>query len=206
MAAPKSKGPRAQAAMRQAVAERQRMGWPQERIAADIGISREGVKYWAAKIRKEVQHSIADRAARIAEQAETLRYIRSEALDAWTRSKVAIETKTTEQTVSDGEPRIGPDGKAKGGGKRMRAQVVTEETAGEAAFLAQARGALADERDLLGLDAPTRIAPVESDIEGETPYVFRVAIGTPRAEPQPEEPAIDVGVKALPDKVDAERE
>ena len=170
MASPKSLNKKAREAMRASVVDGWRRGKSHAAIAAELGITREGVHYWITKIRKEVAHSIGDRAALIEEHAEALRYIRDEAIGAWTKSREARETKLTEQTVDDGPVRVGPDGKPKGGGgkgNKMRAQVVTEETAGEAVFLAQARGALADERELLGLDAPKKTSLTDPSGSGE---------------------------------------
>ena len=131
-------------------------GWTNARIGAELGVSEEAIAYHRRKLVREDQHAMADSAARRAEQVAIQRHIRTEALDAWDRSKVAMKTTTKEQ-AKDEPLAIGPDGHPKGGGSKTRVRLTEEETAGDTQYLRVALDAMRAERELLGLDAPKKI-------------------------------------------------
>jgi hypothetical protein len=79
-----------------------------------------------------------------ARQIQQLEHIRAEAMAAWHRSKA--DAVRRRQRRSEGA----------GTGTAI-AEVVTEAQHGEARYLTEARGALADQRKLLGLDAPQQL-------------------------------------------------
>lgn len=97
---------------------------------------------------KLLEKSIARTKAR---QTAQLDLIHAEAMRAWERSLADAETeKTTEDADGEGDPTTRRERTVKG-------------QSGNPQHLAQARGALADQRDLLGLNAPTKIAPTDTE-------------------------------------------
>jgi transcriptional regulator with XRE-family HTH domain len=123
-------------------------GWTQERIAKEVGIKRAAVGNMLQRLEQRSRERIPDMIAeeKIA-QVRTLQYIVSEALQSWERSK--SPKKKTETTKSKGIGKI----------RRTSAEetvVQTEEQFGDSRALAEARAALADIRQILGLNAPVK--------------------------------------------------
>jgi predicted transcriptional regulator len=121
-------------------------GWTHERIAKEIEISRTAVTMMLQRLEKESRDRVPDLIAeQKTYQIRTLEYIVSEALQSWERSK-SPKTKT-EKTTSKGRGRIG---------SASETVVQTEEQFGDSRALAEARAALADIRQILGLNAPVK--------------------------------------------------
>jgi hypothetical protein len=119
----------------------QRLGLAQSTVCNDLKAIRE---YW-----RESQVRNFDDA--VARELEKIDRVEREAWEAWERSKGPEEC----TVVTDGR-----------GGKRAQKRVKNQH--GDPRYLEQVQKCIASRRTLLGLDAPTRIAPVSPD--GEEAY------------------------------------
>lgn len=107
-----------------------------------------------------------DRAEAIAKELASLQTLQAEHWQAWERT---LEEKTrtrTEQSTNDGGTGDG-DGKDRGR-KAAKASVEKEDMLGNPAYLAGVMACIERRCKLLGLDAPTKIAP--TDPTGERAY------------------------------------
>lgn len=119
-------------------------------IAARLGVSQQAVSKMLAAIEREVLAELAEDVQQYkATQHARLEAIFHRAIRAFERSQQDAETvKTVEAAETEGDP-------------TTRKETTIRGQAGDASLLAQARGALADQRDLWGLNAPAKIAPTD---------------------------------------------
>jgi hypothetical protein len=118
--------------------------WTQDRIADRLGLHHVAVCRALARHNRRALARIEKRTAAVkAKQVGQLETVASEAFDAWLHSK-------TPRTVTRRTDSDGPGGPA----EAMTEEVSTHQC--DAALLNQARGALADVRKILGLDAPVQ--------------------------------------------------
>jgi hypothetical protein len=142
------------------------------RIAAELGINRSTVKRLLDKCRAALPAVIETQAVKIRDAIirrntaarERLDKVEAEITAEWHRSKLDEQSTEVEQQVSDGKPfgvaRVKKRTKGQTGNPAYTAQMVALEAA---------RLALDKElRDLLGVDAPTKIAP--TDPTGQKSY------------------------------------
>lgn len=116
-----SLGPKITAEQVDRMIELRRKCWTHQRIANELGITREAVCKHLMKFSREAFRRLEDRyVAEQVAQLDQLDEMAESAMDAWQSKK-------------------------------------------DAAVLGQARGALADKRSILGLDAPTKITPTDPD-------------------------------------------
>jgi len=142
---------------RQRVAELYIKGWLQTAIAAELGISQPTVCQDLQAVRKQWRESsIRDFDAARDLELQKLDRVEREAWAAWERSQQVQES-----------TRVVQDGSGK------RAQKTVEHPVGDPRYLEQIQKCIASRRALLGLDAPTRIAPVMPN--GEEPFRLAVA-------------------------------
>lgn len=92
-------------------------------------------------------------------QLRDLEWIRNEAKAAWERSK--LDAEATKVSVGD-----------EGGGKKV--ERVTKGQTGDPRYLAEIRATYEREAKLLGIDAPTKVAPTTPD--GKKPYSLAVDV------------------------------
>jgi hypothetical protein len=130
------------------VADLYLQSWTQMAIAQELGMAQATVCTDLKKIRKEWRESrIRDFDEAVARELEKIDRLEREAWEAWKRSREPLEST---RVVSDGA-----------GGKK--AQKVVRQRDGDPRFLEQIHKCIATRRALLGLDAPTRIAPTSPD-------------------------------------------
>jgi hypothetical protein len=129
------------------VADLYLQAWPQTQIAEHLGITQSTVSVDLKMIQRQWRESSVRNfdAAREVEIRKIDR-VEREAWDAWERSK-----KPSQEATVEGE---GPTQKTR---KRMKNQN------GDPRYLEIVRACIADRRALLGLDAPTKIAPTTPD-------------------------------------------
>lgn len=109
-------------------------------IAAEIGISQPGVVKAMRRIEARVLDEMSDTVQTTkARQLIRLERIYREAFEQWARSKTDRTTRIRKQVDTSDGP-------------RNAAEVKTTDGLGDPRFLAEARGALADQRKILGLD------------------------------------------------------
>ena len=134
------------------VSELYLQSWTQMAIAQKLGIAQSTVWADLKAIRKHWRESqIRDFDEAIARELEKIDRVEREAWEAWERSKQPQES----TTVTDGH-----------GGKRAQKRV--QHQYGDPRYLEQVHKCIASRRAILGLDAPTRIAPTTPD--GEETY------------------------------------
>ena len=131
---------------RQQVAELYLRSWTQTTIAQRLGVTQPTVCEDLKRIRQQWRDSaIRDFDAAREEELQKLDLLEREAWAAWERSQQVQES-----------PRVVQDGSGK------RAQKTVEHPVGDLRYLEQVQKCIAARRALLGLDAPTRIAPARS--------------------------------------------
>jgi hypothetical protein len=134
------------------VAELYIKGWTQAAIAQQIGTKQPTISNDLRAIRKMWRQSqIRDFDEAVARELEKIDRVEREAWEAWERTKQPHES----TVVTDGQ-----------GGKRAQKRVKNQY--GDPRYLEQVHKSIAARRALLGLDAPTRIAPTTPD--GEQTY------------------------------------
>ncbi len=142
---------------RQQVAELYLRSWTQTAIAEHLGVAQPTICEDLKRIRQQWRDSaIRDFDAAREEELQKLDLLEREAWAAWKRSQEPAEST---KVVQDGS------------GKR--AQKTVEHPVGDPRYLEQVQKCIAARRALLGLDAPTRIAPVMPN--GEEPFRLAVA-------------------------------
>ena len=132
---------------RQQVAERYLQGWTQSAIAGDLVVSQATVSSDLKAIRKEWRASqIRDFDEAVQLELSKLQLLEREAWSGWQRSQEPAEI-----------TRVTQEGEGRKAEKTVRKQI------GDPRFLELVHRAITARRALLGLDAPTRIAPTSSD-------------------------------------------
>lgn len=131
--------------------------WTHERIAADLGVERSTVTKMLMRTSQRYLDSVQGEVAALkGEQLTQLEHIADEAMQAWRASK---QPRKEARKVTRKQSKRGDE-------EATSAQ--TKEQNGDWHHLEMARGALGDIRKLMGLDAPTKIAPTTPD--GESVY------------------------------------
>ena len=123
------------------------LGWSQQRIAGDLGVSQGAV----SKIQKRLElralgELVATSDRQKIRQTWRLEHLFGEAMHAWDDSK-ADSTRRRQRKSASGS----------GGGTASIAEVVIENQHGDPRYLDEARKILADQRKLWGLDAPQKL-------------------------------------------------
>jgi hypothetical protein len=151
---------------RQKVADLQLQGWTQMAIAAEVGISQALVSNDLARIRQSWRESaIRDFDAARDQELQKLDRIEREAWAAWQRSQ-----QPTQSATLNGE----------GGNQKARRTVKNQN--GDPRFLEIVLRCSEARRKLLGLDAPTMIAPTTPDGQPLTVEDRRIHINAILAE------------------------
>jgi transposase len=141
MAATKTKTPTQRLALRAQMMELLAQGIGQHDIAKRLDLAVSTVSYWTQRIKEHEQALLDDRTALRRSLLAELDEVKAEAWAAWEKSKRTAKT-TMEET---GETEKGSSSKTR---------ITREEQIGDPAFLAQVQNAIAQQRDLAGLDAP----------------------------------------------------
>lgn len=114
--------------------------WTQDRIATQLKVDQSTVSRSLARVDRLVYRRLEKRAllTRV-KQVDQLEWLAEEAIEGWERSKQDVLTiKVTDDEAG------------------TKTETTRKRQAGAPAFLAEARGALADVRKMLGLDAMTK--------------------------------------------------
>lgn len=137
---------------RQQVGDLYVKGSTQSQIARELGVSQSTVSVDLKAIRREWRDSrIRDFDEAVSIELKKLDHLEREAWSGWERSQQPAEsTKVTQD----------------GSGKK--AEKIVKQQQGDPRFLEQVHRCIVSRRTLLGLDAPTRIAPTSPD--GREPY------------------------------------
>ncbi len=131
------------------------LGWPQHRIAADLGVSQAAVSKILKRIELRLLRELTETVERQkARQTLRLDHLFAEAMAAWEQSK----TDSTRRRQRKTQP-------GTGGAGATVAEIVTENQSGDPRYLDEARKALADHRKIWGLDAPQKV-----DVRAQNPY------------------------------------
>jgi DNA-binding MarR family transcriptional regulator len=126
--------------------------WTHERIAKELGVERSTVTKMLKRINKRYSDKLEDEVKRIrAEHTLHLEHMADEAMQAWLASKQPAKDARRRKTVRRGEE------------EENRVQTQNADPR----FLAEARAALADIRDIWGADAPSKLAPTDPTGEKE---------------------------------------
>ena len=158
---------------RQQVAELYVKGSTQSQIARQLGVAQSTVSVDLKAIRREWRDSrIRDFDEAVAVELKKLEHLEREAWSGWERTQQPAEsTKVTQD----------------GSGKKAEKTVKKQQ--GNPRFLAQVHCCIVSRRTLLGLDAPTRIAPTSPD--GKESYHTHVMAELMRlTEETPEGPTV----------------
>lgn len=113
-----------------------------QKIAEEIGVRRETITRVLGRYNRKVSDRLMSKSIRErARQFERLDWIIEEAAEEWHRSKLDAETVkvTNEGLVADD-----------------KTETTTKGQTGDPRYLSEIRSALADQRKILGLDAPTK--------------------------------------------------
>jgi predicted transcriptional regulator len=123
------------------------LGWPQHRIATELGISQAAVSKILARVDRRVLRELAEKRERYKVQhLMRLEHQYAELMHAWQQSKTDTTRRRQRKTQ-------GGDGSTEG----TVAELVVENQHGDARYMEGARRALADIRKILGLDAPQQL-------------------------------------------------
>jgi hypothetical protein len=132
----------------------------QSEIGATLGLSRQQIGYELKAVRQEwLQSSIVDFNAKKAEELARIDHLERNYWAAWESSKKERQTSTTEQVTC-------------AAGDRLKAALRKEEQVGDPRFLAGVQWCISKRCEILGLDAPKKIAPTTPD--GRQPYQLLV--------------------------------
>jgi transcriptional regulator with XRE-family HTH domain len=123
------------------------LGWSQNQIAEDLGVSQAAV----SKILRRVEERVLRDLRAIVERQKArhsmrLEHLYAESMRAWGDSKVDSTRRRQRKTQA-----------GTGSGGTTVAEVVSENQHGDPRYLEEARKSLADHRKLWGLDAPQRV-------------------------------------------------
>lgn len=143
MASPHTKTPSQKLARKEEIRRLLARRYTQEQVAAELGMTRQSVQYWAERIAAEAQEAAADRVAEIRATLDSLAEVEREAWAAWERSKRPAVTSRRErgQTVK---------------GRVRVAQRTVVGQSGDSSYLNVILSVNTQRRALLGLDAPTK--------------------------------------------------
>ncbi|MHC4403967.1 MAG: terminase gpP N-terminus-related DNA-binding protein [Planctomycetota bacterium] len=137
---------------RQQVAELYLQGWSQAAIARELSVSQPTVSSDLQAIRAEWRESrVRDFDEAVGIELKKLECLEREAWSAWRRSQHPAESTKVTQV-----------------GSNKKAEKTVKEQHGDPRYLELVYRAITGRRTLLGLDAPTRIAPTGPD--GKQPY------------------------------------
>lgn len=144
------------------IAELYVRGYTQQAIANEIGVSRSQIAYDLKTIRTRWQAStLRNFDAAKEEELSKLDAVEQEAWDAYRRSQKEKQKTVTEKVEGDSSG-------------RTKAQVTKETANGDPRFLAIIQTCIDRRCKILGIDAPTKIAP--TDPTGEREYTGPVII------------------------------
>jgi predicted transcriptional regulator len=135
----------------------------QDQIAKTMGVSQRQISADLKELRARWRKSaLADIGELVAQQRAEITELIREAYAEWERSKVDKSEETRERVANEAKSAEGatPLSAAR---TRLRATTKTSGGIGNPQFLSIIREALADERALLGLNRPTKIAPTSPD-------------------------------------------
>lgn len=122
--------------------------WTHERIAKELGVERSAVTKMLKRISRRYSDKLEEEVKRIrAEHTLHLEHMADEAMQAWVSSKQPAKDARRRKTARRGEE------------EENRVQTQNADPR----FLAEARAALADIRDIWGADAPTKVAATTPD-------------------------------------------
>lgn len=125
--------------------ELRQLGWTQEHIARELGITQDGVSKILARVSRRVIGNLADDVERVKrDQTAFLERIADEAMRAWERSQLDACERTTRTMSADGSNSLTEEKRT------VKGQV------GDQRFLAEARAAKADIRKIWGIDSPEK--------------------------------------------------
>jgi predicted transcriptional regulator len=123
------------------------VGWTQQQIAADLGVSQAAVSKMLRRIDERVLRDLQNAVERHkVRQNQRLEHLYAEAMRAWTASKTDTTRRRQRRT------HIGA-----GQAEATVAEIISENQHGDPRYLDEARKAMADLRKLWGLDAPQKI-------------------------------------------------
>jgi hypothetical protein len=130
--------------------------WTQAEIGGQLGLSRQQVGYDLDAVRQEwLRSSLQDFNARKAEELARIDRLERQYWDAWDASCKDRQTSTTSQTT---DPK----------GERVKAEVRTNEQSGDPRYLNGVQWCISKRCDILGLNAPQKVAPTNP--EGDQEY------------------------------------
>ena len=156
------------------------IGWTDEQVGIELGIERSTVTKRLSKLGAAALSRVQEQQEYLAglkyAQLTQLEYVISEAMDGWRKSKQPVRQVSKVQRTGLPEPRSnnvtplfptanGQTGNGQNentGISRSREDITTRvaEQAGDTSFLREARAAMSDIRDILGLNAPRLLAPL----------------------------------------------
>jgi len=129
-------------------------------IAAKLGLSRQQVGYDLKAVREEwLQSSLVDFNQRKAEELARIDRLEQQYWNSWEASKKERQTSVTEQTSGEG-------------GEKLKAGIRKVEQTGDPRYLNGVQWCITKRCEILGLDAPRKIAPTTPD--GQEPYRLTV--------------------------------
>lgn len=146
--------------------ELRQKSWTEQRIADALGIDQATVSRMLRRVEDKLAKEFAAGAERIkAQHTARLEHIADEAYQAWERSQENAETETvvnevvslqgTEETLDDEQQPVRVK-KCVVPADKATTTRTSKGQAGDPRFLDQARGALADIRDIWGVESPKR--------------------------------------------------
>ena len=164
--------------------ELRQKGWSQARIAADLGITQQGVSTLLRRLARQFGRDFKKRVEEVkAEQTAVLEFLIDEALQEWERSKLPIEKQQIKGDVftpkrnpesdddyddeEEDDEIAAEDEKTQPVG--LGVAELTKKTEGRLAdprYLQEARSAMGDVRKIWGMDAPEKVE-VEQKLSGE---------------------------------------
>jgi hypothetical protein len=135
-------------------------GLSQADIAGKLGLSRQQIGYDLKAVRKEwLRSSVMDFNQRKAEELAKIDRLEQTYWDAYEASKKERQISITEQTTGEG-------------GEKFKAGIRKEEQTGDPRYLAGIQWCINKRCEILGLNAPQKIAPTTPD--GQEPYRLTV--------------------------------
>jgi predicted transcriptional regulator len=140
--------------------------WTEARIAEELDLTQQAVSAILRRVEKRLSAQFQSRAEEIkAAQTAQLEYLADQALQAWERSQEdaegartvteAVELKTNEETLDDENTPIRRK-QVLVPAEKITTTRTSEGQSGDPRFLAEARNALSEIRDIWGLNAPKK--------------------------------------------------
>ena len=138
--------------------------WTQQQIADELGIKQPSVCRILKRVRVRAEAELTEEAKQqTLEQVASLEHIAKEAMLAWGASKETARTVTRTRDEAPVLDRTGTPKKDRDGEPLLAVSERTVTTvraqSGNAAYLQRVMDALEDIRDILGIEAPRKIAP-----------------------------------------------